>query len=528
MKHPKAELCAPAMENGWQNATSVLKELRRRGVRLWCAEGRLRYTAPKGAMTAQDLIAVGTRRAELIALLQDRAGSNELLWPRDTHQGKLVPLTFSQLAHWKLYDLGHKRSVCIIPMVMRISGRLDLDAFKASASRLLDLHEALRTRIKVVDASPMQEVPASWKNPLSIHDENDPVCLEARAHPEVAVSTFIPRDVDICHGPLFAMHLLVLRDAEYILTIHMEHIISDGWSMGIVWRDLFKLYGTAVEGVPDPSRGRPLQFAAYAEHQRDSQDSWVEVHRPYWQEHLSNCPRVRFPVDGRLPLEGCSGWAVTRFCIPAPLAHGIAEWGRRRCTTAVIAVFTAYVAFALRWCDVSEMVVLFQTEGRSSPDSAEAVGYFAFPLYLRMQLLDGDDFLTFKDRIVEEYVSASEHADHSWLESRSSARDFVRNTRFNWLPDSRETVGVGQGLTGSVIPGVEDVLHQRSLLHLERDTEPMMGIVVRDGDIEGEWLYPASRFCTETMAKFVQGFLSFLEALVSHPDLHIRSIPVNR
>jgi hypothetical protein len=413
-------------------------------------------------------------------------------------------------------------------MVMRISGHLNVDALKVAASGLLRRHAALRTRIKLIDGSPMQEVLGSCEQPLSFHDTGDPETSEARVDPEAAISGLIPYDIDICREPLFGMHLLALRDDEYILTIHMEHIISDGWSMGIVWKDLFDLYESAIGNEQTSPRKQPLQFADYAARQGDSGNPWLGIHRSHWQTHFNGCARVPFPVDRRLSLHDRSGWDVTRFQVPARVMVAVAEWSRRRCTTTVMAVFTAYVAFVLRWCDVSEMVVLFQTEGRSSPDAEEAVGYFAFPLYLRVGLAAGDDFLALKGRIVEEYVLASEHADHSWLESCGFGGDYVRNTRFNWLPDSREIVKVGRGLTGSVMPEVEDAVHRRSLMHLQRDTEPMMGIIARDGDIEGEWLYPKSRFSSETMTRFVEGFLRFLDILVAHPEKEVRSIPVNR
>jgi len=413
-------------------------------------------------------------------------------------------------------------------MIMRISGCLDLEALKVSASSLLRRHAALRTRIKLLDGVPMQEILSSWEPPLSIHDREEPQAIEARENPQAAISRLLPRDIDVCHEPLFGMHLVVLGDSEYILMIYMEHIISDGWSMGVVWRDLFEIYEGVVNKNPSASRVRPLQFSDYAEHQSHSQRQWLEVHRSHWQTHFDRCARVRFPVDRRLPPGDCSGWEVTRFQIPALLAVAIAEWSRYRSTTAVMAVFTAYVAFVLRWCAVSEMVVLFQTEGRSLPNSEEAVGYFAFPLYLRVQFVSGDNFITLKNRIVQEYVLASEHADYSWLEARGSGGDWVRNTRFNWLPDSRDVVKVGRGLTGSVMPSVEDAVHKRSLLHLERDTEPMMGIVARDEDIEGEWLYPKNRFSTQTMRRFVEGFLLFLDALVACPEREVGSIPIDR
>src|SRR6185437_8483419 len=97
---------------------------------------------------------------------------------------------------------------------------------------------ALRTRIELVDGVPRQEVLSSWEPPLFIHDAEDPPAVEARENPEAAILRLLPRDIDVCREPLFGMHLVVLGDDEYILVIYMEHIISDGWSMGVVWRDL--------------------------------------------------------------------------------------------------------------------------------------------------------------------------------------------------------------------------------------------------------------------------------------------------
>lgn len=509
-------------------AASLLRNAQRKGVRIWQEKGSLRYAAPRGAMTEHDLNEMREHKEAMIELLQAGPHRGDWAWQLDGEPARdSAPLSFSQLAHWNLYNLGLKRSVCIVPLIVHIAGRLNISALKTSASDLMRRHGALRTRITMLDGKPRQKILSSWECPLIVQTRNQSI-EQGFSNVESVVTGVLPCDVDVCSDPLFGMRLLTFEEDDHILVIFMEHIISDGWSMGVVWRDLLELYEGAVSGSAPSNRRQPLQLGDYAALQDDRQSQWLEAHEEYWRTHFRGCSRVRIPSDRRLPPENRSGWGVTRFRIPEGVIVGLQEWSRRQRTTVVIAVFTAYVAFVLRWCNVSEMVILMQTDGRTFPGSEHAIGYFAFPLYLRMRILSQDDFGSLKNRVIEEYVLAAEHADCSWGESQAHCADYMLNTRFNWLPDSREHTEVGGELAASVMREVETSIHDRNLANLERDTEPMMMIMANGNTVEGEWQFPRNRFNNETMERFVGGFLRFLGLMLECPAQQVAKIPLVR
>ena len=136
----------------------VLGHLFAKGVRLWSEDGQLRYKAPKGALTAEDVEVLRASRSQLVALLEQAAVAEAVgatLEPR--RRSECVPLAFSQLAHWHLLNLGERPSLRQIASATHIRGDLDADSLRASIASIIDRHEALRTRVVVVDGIPLQE-----------------------------------------------------------------------------------------------------------------------------------------------------------------------------------------------------------------------------------------------------------------------------------------------------------------------------------------------------------------------------------
>lgn len=503
----------------------VLESVRNKGVRLWSEHGQLRYKALKGALAKEEIEELRASRGQIVALLE-KTPDGETAEPRLEPRRLIgcVPLTFSQLAHWHSYQLSERRGLRMVASAVRLRGRLDVGALQKSVNEIFRRHDALRTRIVVCDGIPVQEIDESGDCEIKVDDLTTLSKNVREIEVQRLIDQLILEPIDVAVGPLSGIRLLRLCDDEHVLIVGLEHIISDGFSLNILFREIFIAYMQALRGRDFSLPAIPIQFADYAVWQRNAEKSWIEKNGAYWNEHLTGCRRLRFPDDKSLPTTNPLGWRTVRFQIGRDLKVKLREWCRLKQTTLVMSVFTAYVGLVLRWCDASDAVFQFQIDGRVSPEIENTIGYFASALPLRVELLEEDSFFDLMKRLTDEYCTAYEHADFSYLEAQVPRPEFTRNTCFNWLPQSPKF-----GL--SVSGGFEDVITcspvpfenpmQKSL---ERDTEPMIGFVDTDEEIGGVVVFPLNRFSVETMERFGRNLLVFLRALLRHPDGRVKDV----
>jgi hypothetical protein len=189
-----------------------------------------------------------------------------------------------------------------------------------------------------------------------------------------------------------------------------------------------------------------------------------------------------------------------------------------------MSVFTAYFGLVLRWCNTSEAVIQYQSDGRANATMENTIGYFASVLFLRVAINEDDSSVDLMNRVTESYCEAYEHADFSYLVARESLPEFARNSGFNWIPRVAKT-GITE-LSGSEL-GVTccPVRFEHPMMKsLEIDAEPSILLSDTDDEIIGEVWFPLNRFSAETMERFGRNFLVFIEALLRQPDATVKGI----
>ena len=345
------------------------------------------------------------------------------------------------------------RSTRSVPTATRIYGRLNVDTLRRSLDEVVRRHEALRTRIVMIDGSPVQEIDEEWGFELGIIDLTaaEPEIKEAEA--KRLVEELVNENIDVAVGPLFAARLLELSDQTHVLVVAMEHTISDGFSLEILSRDIWTLYWQSLRGLPLSLPTVAIQLGDYAVWQQKTSRWWTDKHGTYWKERLADATRVRFPSDR--DVEGVSRFRSKN----TPIQFGMAltsklrELARRRHTLLAMTVLTAYVAVILRWQEKWDLLLNFLVNGRHRPELGNTVGFIASSLFLRVQLTQNDTFFTLLECVTKEYYTAYEHCDFGRLSIPFPGPDFKRCTSFNWqtaLPDnSHVTVGRCAGSDGS-------------------------------------------------------------------------------
>lgn len=504
----------------------VLGSVCKKGVKLWSENGKLHYRAPKGALTQEEIECLRASRGRIVALLEGTADTQTIAEPRLEPRPQLAcaPLAFSQLAHWNLYQLSRRRAIRQIASAMRLRGRLDVGALQKGLAEILCRHDALRTRIVVVDGVPVQQSSGPADCELRVDDLTTTSGSVREAEVIRIIEQHVLEPIDVGVGPLFGARLLRLRDNEHVLIMAMEHMISDAFSMGILLRDLFTAYVKAVKGHAFSLPAIPVQFADYAVWQRNAQRSWIQEHGKYWNERVAGCQRLRFPEDQNLQTASHEGWGVVPLKIGRELKAELREWCRLRRTTLVMSVFTAYVGLVLCWCDVSEAMVQYVTDGRISPKIENTIGFFASTLYLRIGLLEDDSFVDLMNRVTGEYCQAHEHADSSYMAAQVPRPEFTRNPLFNWVPD-------GSKIDLSALDASEDAITcspirfaHPMLKELALDHEPVTLLYDTDDEVVGDVHFSLNRFSVDTMERFGRNFLMFVGALLREPEGRVKDI----
>ena len=502
----------------------ALEELRRKGVKLWVEDGALRFKAPKGALTANDMEFLRVSKARVLPLIE--LVGDELfplkLEPRPSTMVR-APLAFSQMAHWNLYRLAERPSYCIAPSVIKIDGVLNLQILKSCIDALVNRHEALRTRIVVSSGIPMQEVRANDPVGFALTDLSALPEFSREAEVIRLVEAEIQRPVQVAKAEaLFAVKLMKLTEVSYVLILSLEHIVTDGFSLGVLVNDLFTAYRQVCAGIDIHLSPVPIQLADYAWWQNRALEGWKRTHFRYFETHLNSCPRLRFPREESLEASSSTGWGIVRFMIDSKLSEGLRERARLERTTPVLAAFSAFVVCVLRWCGVSDGVLAFQIDGRFDRVVERTVGYFASPLYFRIALSESDDMRNVVKRITQEYCDAHEHADHSYMESMTPRPPFTHNSCFNWTP--RWSRGSVSDTTGEAVKVSRFPLDITVLEHLNKDSEPMMGLVEIDEGILGLLNFPQNKLSRKSMERFSRNYLALLTSLIEEPDRNILSI----
>jgi Condensation domain/TubC N-terminal docking domain len=505
----------------------MLEYLRHKGVRFFTENGQLRYKALKGTLTPEDIQGLKSAKDQIVDLLERSSQAEP--HGRDVESQphfEYVALAFPQLSHWHSYRLNERRAIRQIASATRLQGYLDLDALRQSLAAVVARHGALRTRIVQVDGVPTQQVASFAESSLEVEDLSCFTGASLDSEVRQRIEAHIMEPIDPAIGPLFGVWLLRLHDAEHVLVVAMEHMISDAFSMTIMLRDLFCGYNRKLAGDPTPLPPIPVQYADHAISQRSALQTWLDRHAAYWSERLHG-QRSHFPerrlAPTRAPDREIVGWGNIPLRIDRTLKAALRDWSRLRATTVVMSAFTAYIALVLRWCQAEQAVIQYQTSGRNNPEIQNTIGYFASVLYLKMELHDEDSFLDLMRRVTEEFCSAWEHADSGYLEAQVPKPEFTQSTSFNWVsqesPSDVELDGPAGTLRRSPIRFEHPMMKT-----LDWDSDPSVLLFELDDEVVGDIGFPLNRFSTDTMARFSRNFFVFIDALLTRPEGRVKDV----
>ena len=345
-----------------------------------------------------------------------------------------LPLSFAQQRLWFLDQLEAGSHVYNLPAGLRVRGPLDIGTLLRSLGEVVKRHEALRTTFPSSSGEARQRVAPAQPPRLPLCDLRQ--LPAARREPEAARlgaaearTPFI-----LARGPLLRARLLRLADEEHVVLFTMHHIVGDGWSTGILVRELAALYGAFATGSPSPLAALPIQYADFALWQR----RWLTGETldrllAYWRGQLGGVPPLDLPTDRPRPALETHRGSRHSFLLPLPLAQLVRALARQQGASLFMVLLAGFAALLLRYTGQPEIVVGTPIANRNRREVEDLIGLFLNTLALRLEVDGAAGFAALLGRVREVALGAYAHEDlpfEKLVDELQPQRDLARSPLF--------------------------------------------------------------------------------------------------
>src|SRR5256714_645252 len=328
-------------------------------------------------------------------------------------RGKYVPLSFAQRRLWFLAQIEGVSEAYHIPLRVRLRSRLDKGALKQSLDRLIERHEALRTTFVMVNGEPQQRIAPVEDSGFHLIEHD----LRRHANSEGELQRLIDQEsqaaFDLEGGPLIRGRLIQQGEEDHALLITMHHIVSDGWSMGVMFNELSILYGAFVRGAKDPLPELPVQYADYALWQR----RWIEgellaQQAEYWRQNLGGVPELlEVPTDYPRPEQQDYAGDLTKLTLNEKLTTRLKELSTRYGTTPYMTLLAGWAVLLARLSGQQDVVIGTPTANRGRGEMEMLIGFFVNTLVLRVDVSGHPTVGEMLERVKQQALAAQQHQD---------------------------------------------------------------------------------------------------------------------
>src|SRR5215208_4504315 len=445
------------------------------------------------------------------------------LGPRPMRQ-PLAPLSFSQQRLWFLDQLQPGNAFYNISRNFLLKGPLEIQALEQSLNQIIKRHEIPRTSFKNVEGHPVQIIsPPQHLNLIVVnledHNEED---REAKSYSLIAELASQP--FDLGHGPLMRVKLLRLSDEEHVLVLAMHHIISDGWSAGVFFKELSALYAAYAAGEESPLPELPVQYADYAVWQREYLSGEVlNAQVEYWRERLTGAaPVLELPADRVRPVVQSYRGAAARFEVSREVSEGLKELAHAEGVTLFMTLLAAFKVLLYRYTGQADIVVGSPIAGRTRAEVEHLIGFFVNTLVLRTDLSGAPGFRELLGRVRETALGAYAHQDvpfEKLVEELQPERDLSRSPLFQVMfalqNAPQESLRL-EGLTLSYLKTESGVAKFDLSLFMADSSEGIKGALEYNTDL----------FERETVERLLGHFRILLEAIVREPQRAVTELPL--
>ncbi len=346
-----------------------------------------------------------------------------------------LPLSFAQQRLWFIDQLEPGSPLYNVPVALRVAGALSASVLARTLGEIVRRHEVLRTIFSSSDGAPVQRVQPAVPLALPVIDLSALPAPVREELPFPLVSAEASRPFDLTRGPLLRVTLLRMRGDDHVALLVMHHIVSDGWSMSLMVREITALYAAYAAGSSSPLPELPVQYADFATWQREElRGELLEAQMAYWRRQLAGLPpALELPTDRpRSPQQG-SGGGLRRVSLPAALVRRVQALGRRQGVTPFMALLAVFQLLLSRYSGQSDLAVGTPVAGRTRQELEGLIGFFVNTLVLRGDLTAGPSFRELLLRVRETALAAHTHQEvpfEKLVEELAPERSLVHSPLF--------------------------------------------------------------------------------------------------
>jgi amino acid adenylation domain-containing protein len=434
-----------------------------------------------------------------------------------------LPLSFAQQRLWFVSQLDPETPAYNLDTIIRLTGELNIAAIERSLNEIVTRHEILRTTFPVVDDQPVQVIAQSANLKLSLVDLSEVASQERDTLTQHLIEVDVARPFDLISGPLLRVTLLRLYARDHIAICTMHHIISDGWSMGILIREMSALYEAILSDKPSPLRPLPVQYADFAVWQRNwLQGEVLEKQLAYWKHTLGNEPPVmQLPTDHPRPAVQTYNGSRETFVLTQEVCESLKQISRREGATLFMTLLAIFQVLLNRYAG-QEVIVGADIANRNRAETEDLIGFFVNMMVLRADLSNDPSFRELLGRAREMALGAYAHQDlpfENLVDAIQPVRDRSRNPLF-------QVVFVLQNapMKDLHLSGLDLNLLESSNTTAKFDMT--LSIIEAENQLFASLEYNTDLFDRETIVRMINHFLNLTDGVIANLDTPISALPL--
>jgi len=426
--------------------------------------------------------------------------------------------SFAQQRMWFLEQLAPGNPYYNETHTLRLRTMLHIPSLNSSIAEIVRRHEILRTAFKSVNGQPLQVIAPHLAVPLAVVDLRQLPEADREAEASRRVQHAAETPFDPSRLPLLCMTLLQLGDCDFVLVVMMHHIVCDGWSLSIFFRELLVLYEAFSKGQPSPLTDLRIQYADFAVWQREwLKGDVLEKQISYWRQQLRNLPTLELAGDRpRPPIPSYRG-ARKEFLVPASTVASLHRIAQRENITLFMVLLAAFQVQLARYTGQMEVVVGIPVANRRHADLEGLIGFFVNSLVIRTNFSGNPSFREACRRVGQVALEAYAHQDvpfEKLVEELQPERDTARHPLFQVIVQqygSSSTEAAPERLNFNLATSKFDLR-----LDLCEVSAGLLALFEYNTDL----------FDPETIDRMVNHFLILLQGIVTNPEASIFELPI--
>jgi alpha-ketoglutarate-dependent taurine dioxygenase/acyl carrier protein len=433
-----------------------------------------------------------------------------------------LPLSYAQERLWFVDQLLKDSPLFNVATAVHLRGKLQLDPLEQTFSEIIKRHETLRTVFTLVDDAPVQVILDPQPISIPVSDLSHLSAEEQRVEVSRLINEETRRPFDLTKLFLLRVSLLRLGAAEHILILTMHHIVSDGWSIGVMVHEVAELYEAFCAGLPSALPDLPIQYADFASWQRRwLQGRQLDDHLDYWRTELSG-KLPESPLDGDHARPAVSSFAgqMRTFEISKSLAQQLKELGRREETTLFMTLMAAFQTLLHRQSGQEDVIVGTDVANRNQTELEGLIGFFVNLLPIRTRPSANLTFREYLRQVKEVTLGAYAHQDLPFdriVTELQPERTLNRAPLFQTLFVMQNAPVPATKLAGLELSqmDIDEGVAKFDLAVFMEETE--RGLI-------GKWNYSTDIFAASTIERLASRFARLLQSIVNNPEARLSEL----